>query len=91
MFKQKPVLNSRFKLIRSEDGCYGYLYDTKSESVKILDSTALRILELCNGNYTLDEIARIISLEYEIDLETVKQDLLAFMRRLIESDIIRLS
>jgi Leu/Phe-tRNA-protein transferase len=53
-----------------------------------LNPTARDILQATDGNTPLDEVARRLAVEYEIDLTTAQADVLELYQQLLEQEII---
>lgn len=54
----------------------------------LLENTAARIWELCDGSNNLYEIVKIISEEYNSEFETVYDDIKQFLRKCEEQNVI---
>ena len=59
-----PERNPRIKFIRRDDG-RGIVYIPQSGKIKILNATGTAILNLCDGEHSLDDIAAEIAKQFE--------------------------
>lgn len=64
------------------------LLDAQGGEYFALDEVGSRIWELCDGTRTVDEIARTVSLEYEVDDATAAADLAELLAQLSEARLI---
>ncbi len=78
--KLKPKLKERVVIIESENKNFFYLYDSDSESIYIINHTGKRILELCNGKRSIEDIANILRKEFNVDLNRLLTSLYKFIK-----------
>ena len=57
-------------------------------SVKVFNEVGTRIWECIDGKLTIAEIIKLICDEFDIDLTTAEEDVLAFTNNILEMDII---
>ena len=66
-------------------------YDAAGEQVHVLNSTARKIYLLCDGSHSVQEIARVLVAEYEIDESTAREDAVQTIQRLEALGLVSLS
>lgn len=54
----------------------------------VLNEVGGRILELLDGKLALSEIVEVLSDEYEIDIETLRADVISHARKLVEIGLV---
>ena len=59
-----------------------------SSEVNVLNTVASRIFELSDGNYTVEEISKIIASEYEVSEEQAGKDVTEFILQLVDQLVI---
>jgi hypothetical protein len=55
--------------------------------IQVLNQVGSRIFELADGSLSVEEIAGLIAVEYEVDEEQAGQDVLAFLRQLVSQNV----
>lgn len=64
------------------------VYDPAIDRTHRLNISASRIWELCDGTRSLEEIARVLTEQFEVDFETALQDTRAVMEQLKEEQLL---
>lgn len=59
-----------------------------SSEVNVLNTVASRIFELSDGNYTIEEISKIIASEYEVSEDQAGKDVTEFILQLVDQLVI---
>ncbi len=67
------------------------LYDAEGEKVHVLNATMREIYLRCDGHHSVDDLARILVAEFEIDGATAKNDTIEILEQLIDLKIVSLS
>lgn len=86
-------MNKTFKknetiMMRKEETEY-LVYNDLDGRIRILNLTAGRILELCDGNYTVDQIVDKLAEEFEdVVRDQCRQDVLDCIRELADKGIV---
>ena len=78
--KLKPKLKEEIVIIESENEKLFYLYDSTSEDMYVVNYTGKRILELCNGKRSIEDIANILRKEFNVDLNKLLTSLYKFIK-----------
>jgi len=65
------------------------VHDQTNGKVHVLNSTAAKILELCDGSRSSDDIARLISDETHADMQLVAGDVAAIIRQFENLGLVR--
>jgi hypothetical protein len=81
-----PVRKSELWKRTSEEG--GIVVDTVRAIEHTLNDTALRIFELCDGESSISDIAEMLTKEYEVDLETARNDVTRVAEKLEELNVL---
>jgi hypothetical protein len=63
------------------------IHQERAEAL-VLNDTAATFLELCDGALSLGEIVERMAVEYEVDEETLRQDVTAFAQELLQEGLI---
>jgi len=63
------------------------IHQDQAESI-VLNDTGVTFLELCDGQHDMGEIIRIMSEAFDVDSETLLEDLRSFIEELAELGII---
>lgn len=63
-------------------------YDAAGDSVHVLNATARSVYLLCDGTRSIEEVARTIAGEYDVDEETALRDVKDTVARLVELGIL---
>ena len=84
----------KIKSIKSSmlDGKRVLFYNNKHKRdfrISFLNDTAIFILDLIDGDKTVNDIARAIKAEYNIDIKTAELDVKCFIKKLKKTCIIR--
>lgn len=58
---------------------------------KVLNAVGARIWQLADGNRTVGQIAEVISVEFQVGLEEAQGDTQAFIRQLVERQVLVLA
>jgi len=62
-----------------------FLFNSKAGKLAIINSTGLKIWNLCNGRNSQDDITKLILKEYqEIPLDEIKKTSVDFIKEMIE-------
>jgi len=56
--------------------------------VRMLNPVGSRIWELCDGSHTLDQIAAVLSAEFEVDAVHARQSVTTFVTELVTKDLL---
>lgn len=86
MSESIPVKKSELFKRTSEEG--GIVVDTVRAIEHILNDTALRIFELCDGESTISDIATKLTEEYDVDFETARKDVVKCTERLEKLNVL---
>lgn len=84
--QEKPQKKRELKFTYEIDGLI--IRDEKNETA-FLNLVATRIWELCDGKNSVEDIARIVASEYDIDLETVTKDVSDFIQELRKKNFLK--
>ncbi|BBE30078.1 hypothetical protein OSSY52_02190 [Tepiditoga spiralis] len=84
MLNQKFVRNKDIKWRKEVDS----ILFMKENELYTLNNVGAFIWELCNGDYTVNEIINIINQEYKIDKNIIKSDVIEFLMNLLNEKII---
>lgn len=83
-----PERNPRIKFIRREDG-RSIVYLPQSGKVKILNTTGTAILNLCDGEHSLDSIvAEIVNQFEEVTEKEIQADVVNYIELLKKEEIL---
>ena len=63
------------------------IHQERAEAL-VLNETAARFLELCNGESNFEAIVEQMTAEYDTDAATLEEDITAFARELLQEGII---
>lgn len=85
----KPYLPEYVRL--HFDGVRGRFAVLAPERVYWPDETAVEILQLCDGERTIDEVARRLSQDYAAPVETIRADVLEFIQSWADLRLLKLS
>ena len=64
------------------------VYDPVVDRTHRLNVSAARIWELCDGTRSLEDIARVLTEQFEVEFETVLQDARAVLEQLKEEQLL---
>ena len=60
------------------------LYDAKREKVLVLNGTASDVWRLCDGEQSFDQIVDLLASAYQVDPETVRDDVANTVHQFVE-------
>jgi len=69
-------------------GDQGLVVHLKDPANTLLNDAGARIFELLDGRHTVREIAATVSSEFEVDLDQAQQDVLDFLRKLQDNQML---
>ncbi len=78
----RDLLSTRRLTINQLDDGTGVALDMAGENILVLNEVAMRILAVFNEEATLDEAARAVSLEFDVDFERARMDICRFAEKL---------
>ncbi len=64
------------------------VYDPVVDRTHRLNASATRIWELCDGTRSLEDIARVLTEQFEVEFETALQDARAVLEQLKEEQLL---
>ncbi len=64
-------------------------YDAAGDSVHVLNATARAVYILCDGTRSIEEVARAIAGEYDVDEQTALRDVRETVARLVELGLLK--
>ena len=82
----RPVKSATLEQKDLKDGCV--LYDAHNGSVYTLNSTASFILTYCNGDSTIEEIARQSALAFGLKPENAMRDVISMISFLQKEELV---
>ncbi len=65
-----------------------YLVDPRTSAFYQLNPVATRIWELCDGETTVEGIAEALTGEFEVDLETARQDTATMVEKFVKMGLL---
>lgn len=65
------------------------LYDPTKEQVSVLNGTASDIWRLADGTRTVEEITTLIAASYQVDSNSIADDVARIVERLADADLLR--
>ena len=80
----KKTSDTRFRNIGEE----GIVVRQRASEVLVVSETGARILDLVDGNRTVDDLVATLAEEYEIDLGKLADDVAAYLLDLLGAGII---
>ncbi len=83
-----PRMRPGIKILERGEG-FAYLVHPDG-TVKIVNTTALEILRLCDGTRSLSDIARIISEKYGVDYNLALSEITNFIKKAIELNVVEI-
>lgn len=84
----RPRLAARARL--RPDAPSGKLALLAPESVMLLNESSAAIVELCDGNRTVDGIAEALALRFSAPRARVLEDVTAYLGRLVERGLVEI-
>jgi PqqD family protein of HPr-rel-A system len=81
-----PVPSAEISLQRV--GEEAILHDRRSGRAHVINESAARIWELCNGHATIDEIVSAFASSYELDAGEVREDVLYIIAKFRELGVL---
>lgn len=63
------------------------LYDARSETVVVLNTTASDVWRLADGEHTIDEIVGLLAVAYAIDPDAIRSDVEQTVRSFIDDGL----
>ena len=82
----RPMKSATLEQKDLKDGCV--LYDAHKGAVYTLNSTASFVLTYCNGDSTIEEIARQSALAFGLKHEEARQDIISIISFLQEEQLV---
>lgn len=82
----RPMKSAAIEQKDLKDGCV--LYDAHKGAVYTLNSTASFVLTYCNGDSTIEEIARQSALAFGLKHEEARQDIISIISFLQEEELV---
>ncbi len=67
------------------------VYDAEGQKIHVLNATMREIYLLCDGHHSVDDLARSLESEFEVDAATAKKDTIEVLEQLIDLEIVSLS
>ena len=64
------------------------LLDLEGGQYFALDEVSARVWELCDGEHGVDGIVEAISAEYDAPVETIYEDVLAFLEEMVDEKLL---
>lgn len=88
MTKDTATILPNASIIESEiDGDIS-LYDPASETVTVLNGTASDVWRLCDGQHTEGEIVELLASAYDVDAETIRDDVSTTLEQFEKSGLV---
>ncbi len=84
-----PILRPDIQIIKTDSG--GVINHFGENVFSFISYTQYDILRACNGNNSVDDIAEIISIKYDVPLEKVKKDVSDYIEHLKKHRVIAIS
>lgn len=66
------------------------LYDAEGAKVHVLNATMREIYLRCDGQHSVDDLARSLVAEFDVDEATAKKDTIEVLQQLIDLEIVSL-
>lgn len=85
--KSVPKISRDIEIYVIDDSTYGYIL-LPSGSVKVVNSTGLEILKLCDGQHTVAEMASILAKRYGVDEGKVYQSVVRFLEDCVRLGVV---
>ena len=67
------------------------IYDAEGQKIHVLNATMREIYLRCDGHHSVDDLARSLESEFEVDGAPAKKDTIEVLERLIDLKIVSLS
>jgi hypothetical protein len=64
------------------------LLDLEGGQYFALDEVSARVWELCDGEHGITTIVEAISAEYEAPVETIREDVVAFLEEMLDENLL---
>lgn len=88
MAEKKYLLVNQSIVCREEEGGEALLFNPETGEIKVANSTALFIWQLCDGTRTKADVLRALEEEFEVGREVLEKDLDAFIEDLENQELI---
>ena len=72
-------------------GDEGIVINQKTAEALVISEVGARLLELADGKRTLQQVAVLLSEEFDASMATIEEDVLRFARELVEAGVARSS
>lgn len=76
------------KLVLRQEGKEGFIYDSETGALDLINQTALSILKLCNGKFTGSQIADTMAGVFGGDKASIIKNTGAFLRSMVKHNVI---
>lgn len=86
--EDRPAPTNRYKVNDLVDELL--IYDAKSDKVHVLNDTARAIYLQCDGRRTVEQLARALMQEFDVDRATAMTDTRATIEQLVELGVLSL-
>ena len=83
-----PIKNKQYYYQKVEND--GFLINSSIGKLKVVNSTGAQVWELIDGQNSVNDIARILELTFDITIGELQSDLINFLQALFERSLIYL-
>jgi len=66
------------------------LYNAEGQKMHVLNATTREIYLHCDGHHSVDDLARRLAAEFEVDVATAKKDTIEVLEQLIDLEVVSL-
>ena len=81
----KPKLSSKIKMRKDLDG---YILYHTSGFTMLINQTSYDILNLCDGNNSMKDITKELSIRYDTEIKTIENDVIEIIDILMKMDFL---